>query len=84
MLVFEESVGSDLFCWRMWNKLFLINFSIAAVGEFLCYFIFSVFHKLCVDGWMDGWWSAQQNFSPLWMDDHVGLLKTPSMPDVVW
>jgi hypothetical protein len=58
MLVFEESVGSDLFCWRMWNKLFLINFSIAAVGEFLCYFIFSVFHKLCVDGW----WSAQQSF----------------------
>lgn len=47
------------------------------MGELLCYFIFSVFHKLCVDGWMDGG-QPSRVFSPLWLDDHVGLLKTPS------
>jgi hypothetical protein len=30
-----------------------------------------------VDGWMDGG-QPSRVFSPLWLDDHVGLLKTPS------
>jgi hypothetical protein len=30
-----------------------------------------------MDGWMDGG-QPRRVFSPLWMDNHVGLLKTPS------
>lgn len=80
MLVFEESVGSDLFCARMWNKLFRWRsiFPPQLWGSFYV-ILYSLFFTSYV--WMDGWMDGDQPsrvFSPLWMDDHVGLLKTPS------
>ncbi len=65
VLICEESVGNDSFCGRMRPNCFGGDhfFPLQLWGSFYVIFIFSVFHKLCVDGWMD---------------DHVGFLKTPS------